>query len=133
MVEAKAAAMEREAEVLEALAHPLRLLLLEALREGEECVCHLSTLLDKPQPYISKQLAELRQAGLVVDRRDGRRVYYRLTDERLRPLLDAVRALTGRAPLVGRRSLDGCPCPRCSSQPQHLDERTAVAYGVSGP
>ena len=48
--------LERDAELLRAVAHPTRLALLEAVSEGEECVCHLSCLLGRPQPYISKQL-----------------------------------------------------------------------------
>ncbi len=103
----------RDAGLLRAVAHPIRLAILETLAQDEECVCHLSTLLERPQPYVSKQLAELREAGLVIDRRDGMRIYYRLTDARIASLLEDVRALTGRKPPPGRRSLPGCPCPRC--------------------
>ena len=106
--------LERETELLRALAHPTRLALLETLSQDEECVCHLSYLLSRPQPYVSKQLAELREAGLVVDRRDGMRIFYRLADPRVSALLEDVRALSGRKPLSpGRRNLAGCPCPRC--------------------
>lgn len=107
--------LSRDAELLRAIAHPTRLALLEALCEEEECVCHLSTLLDKPQPYISKGLAELREVGLVFDRREGMRTYYRLADPMLRTLLDSLRSLTGRAPTSHPKRLPGCPCPRCSS------------------
>ncbi len=58
--------------------------------------------------------AELRGAGLVVDRRDGVRIFYRLADPRVSALLADVRVLSGREPPpAGRRSLPGCPCPRC--------------------
>ncbi len=103
----------REAELLRSLAHPMRLALLEALSQDEECVCHLSCLLDRVQPVVSKQLAILREAGLVVDRRDGPRIYYRLADQSLTRLLDDLRSLTGREIAAGRRVLDGCPCPKC--------------------
>ena len=111
---ANADPLERDADLLKAIAHPTRLALLETLSQDEECVCHLSYLLHKPQPYVSKQLAGLREAGLVQDRRDGMRIFYRLADPRVRSLLEDVRVLSGRKPLSpGRRNLMGCPCPRC--------------------
>jgi DNA-binding transcriptional ArsR family regulator len=105
--------LEREANLLKMLAHPTRLALLEELSQDEECVCHLSYSLDRPQPYVSKQLAELREAGLVVDRRDGNRVFYRVTDPRIATLLESARELARRPATQGRRNLAGCPCPRC--------------------
>ena len=106
--------IDREAELLRTLAHPVRLALLEALSQGEECVCHLTALLERPQPYISKQLAELREAGLVADRRDAQRIYYRLADDRIGVLLEAARALSGRQVAPGQQVVAGCACPRCS-------------------
>ena len=114
MAIAQVDALDREAVLLRTLAHPARLPLLEALSQGEECVCHLTALLDRPQPYVSKQLAELREAGLVSDRRDAQRIYYRLVDERVVGLLEAARAVSGRRLPVGQQTLPGCPCPRCS-------------------
>lgn len=107
--------MELQAELLKALAHPFRLRLLEELAREEECVCHLSALFDRPQPYISQQLAELRDADLLLDRRDGQRVFYRLADDRVL-LLNLARELTGsHAQSLGpRQSVQGCPCPKCS-------------------
>ncbi len=105
--------VEREAELLKVLAHPTRLAILEELSQDEECVCHLSHLLARPQPYISKQLAELREANLVVDRREGNRIYYRLADDHVARLLESARALARRGDRTGRRNLAGCPCPRC--------------------
>jgi DNA-binding transcriptional ArsR family regulator len=62
-------------DVLEALfkafSHPARLAILEELRKGEHCVCHLEALLEARQSYVSQQLAVLREAGLISDRRDG--------------------------------------------------------------
>ncbi len=45
---------------------------------GELCVCDLMTALDEPQPKISRHLAQLRKTGLLLDRRQGQWVYYRL-------------------------------------------------------
>lgn len=47
-------------------------------REGELCVCELTCALDLSQPKISRHLAQLREAGILMDRRQGQWVYYRL-------------------------------------------------------
>lgn len=65
-----------------ALAEELRLkslLLIEI--KGELCVCELMEALQQPQPKISRHLALLRKAGLLLDRRQGQWVYYRLSPE----------------------------------------------------
>jgi DNA-binding transcriptional ArsR family regulator len=69
---------ELKAEVLKALAHPTRLMMVESLAKGERCVCELNELFDADHSTISKHLAILKQAGLVSDRKDGLKVYYRL-------------------------------------------------------
>jgi len=51
------------------------------VREGELCVCELTAALDQSQPKISRHLALLRSAGLLMDRRQGQWVYYRLHPE----------------------------------------------------
>jgi ArsR family transcriptional regulator len=62
-----------------ALGHPLRLRALVLLHSEEElCVCELTHALGVSQPMISRHLAQLRQAGLVSDRRQGLWVHYRL-------------------------------------------------------
>ena len=108
-------------ELLKAIAHPERLRLLLALREGDECVCHLTALLKQRQPYVSQQLSYLREAGLISDHKEGLRVYYSISDPRVFRLLDAVGELTAEraAPgegLAGRRPLASCPCPRCAGE-----------------
>ena len=55
---------------LKLLAHPERLRILDAVRRGRECVCHLEVLLGKPQPYVSQQLRLLRDAGIIADGAD---------------------------------------------------------------
>lgn len=104
-----------QAQMLRALAHPFRILLLDVLSVEEECVCHLVSLFDRPQPYISQQLAALKDAGLVTDRRVAQRVYYRSADPRIADLLRSSRALAGgteRSP-APRGSIPGCNCPKC--------------------
>lgn len=115
---------ELAALIMKALGHPARLQILEVLRrEGEACVCHLEELLNRPQAYISQHLARLREAGLVVDNRDGMNVYYKLTDDSLSALLDeARRAAESFAHMSGTRiefpelshtNPEKCPCPKC--------------------
>lgn len=56
-----------------------RLRLLNMLRDGETCVCDLTTVLDVPQPKVSRHLAYLRKSGLVRARKDGLWMHYELT------------------------------------------------------
>lgn len=68
---------EARARVAKALAHPSRLLMLEAMQEKECCVCELTELVGADQSTVSKHLAVLKQAGLVSDRKDGVMTYYK--------------------------------------------------------
>ncbi|HET6250330.1 MAG TPA: metalloregulator ArsR/SmtB family transcription factor [Tepidisphaeraceae bacterium] len=61
-----------------AFSDPTRLRILNLLRPGELCVCDLVTIIAAPQPKISRHLAYLRKAGLVVGRKDGLWMYYEL-------------------------------------------------------
>jgi DNA-binding transcriptional ArsR family regulator len=113
---------QQQARIMRALAHPVRLRILDILHQEEECVCHLTTVLEAQQPYVSKQLAILREAGLVIDRRDGLIIYYRLQDERPAQAIAAIRdmlteQLAGAEawPPVPPRPVSGCPCPKCEA------------------
>jgi ArsR family transcriptional regulator len=69
-------------ELYRALADPTRLRCLVLLqREGELCVCELTHALGESQPKISRHLAQLREAGIVADRRQGVWIHYRLHPE----------------------------------------------------
>ena len=61
-----------------ALADETRLRILELLRSGERCVCDLASGAGVAQPRLSYHLRALREAGILLDRRDGRWVYYRI-------------------------------------------------------
>jgi len=65
-------------ELFKAFADPVRLRLLNLLAEGEVCVCHLHEALDLPQSTVSRHLAYLRKRGLVLGRKEGPWVHYRL-------------------------------------------------------
>ena len=68
-------------EVTRALADPSRVRALRALRQRELCVCQIMALLGCAPSTVSKHMALLKQAGLVQSRKEGRWVYYRITDE----------------------------------------------------
>lgn len=69
---------QARARVIKALAHPSRLLMVEALGQGERCVCELRELVGADISTVSKHLALMKAAGIVEDRREGQQVYYRL-------------------------------------------------------
>jgi ArsR family transcriptional regulator len=76
------------AKLLKGFAKPARLAILQVLHEdGECCVCHLEHALGQRQTYISQQLARLRHAGLVKDRREGLNEYYALSNPEIENLL----------------------------------------------
>ncbi|HMJ80969.1 MAG TPA: metalloregulator ArsR/SmtB family transcription factor [Candidatus Dormibacteraeota bacterium] len=81
---------ERSAAIARALSDPKRLCVLETLAGGERSVSELSHDVGCQVPNMSQHLAVLRSAGLVVTRRDGNNVFYRLADERV---LEAYRML----------------------------------------
>jgi ArsR family transcriptional regulator len=64
--------------LLKALSDPLRLQVIEALANGERCVCDLTADLGLAQSKLSFHLKVLKDAGLLADRQEGRWVYYRL-------------------------------------------------------
>ena len=92
------------------LSHPARLRILDELRRAEACVCHLQTVLKRPQAYVSQQLRVLREAEVVVDRKDGLLVYYRLADRQIERLLEEA-----LGPAEKATRLLACPCPKCES------------------
>lgn len=70
--------LTRLVQVHKAIAHPARLRLLAALRGGPLCVCQMTALLKLATSTVSEHLSELRKAGLIADRKEGRWVEYRL-------------------------------------------------------
>lgn len=88
------AAMESRAgevaALLKTLAHPMRLMLVCTLVEGEYSVSQLEERLDIHQPSLSQQLTVLRDANIVETRRDGKQIFYRLTAEKAAELVAAL-------------------------------------------
>jgi ArsR family transcriptional regulator len=112
---------QQQAELFGVLAHPVRLQILDVLKQGEACVCHLCAALGQRQAYVSQQLARLREARLITDRKQGLYVYYSLVDPDTPRMLRDARRWTARltdqdsslaAPTPSAGQFD-CPCPRC--------------------
>src|ERR1700693_4955681 len=83
--------LARLVQVHKAIGHPVRLRLLAMLRGGPLCVCQMTVVVKLAAPTVSEHLSELRKAGLVTERKEGRWVEYRLSDSALREgLLDPV-------------------------------------------
>jgi DNA-binding transcriptional ArsR family regulator len=105
---------EAQAQILKVLTHPVRLAILNILRDGEHCVCHMEAHLGYRQAYISQQLMVLREAGLIQDRRDGWNVFYRVTEPRIFAILAVVEQIippeNANSPF---RPAVACPCPKC--------------------
>jgi DNA-binding transcriptional ArsR family regulator len=95
--------LESEAELLKALAHPVRLAILKALADSERSVGALEQASGIGQPALSQQLAILRNAALVETRRKSKLVFYRINHARLADvgaLLDSL----GASVVISRES-----------------------------
>ncbi len=77
-----------ESDVFRALADPTRRAVLDRLSAGERSVAQLTEALPVSQPAVSQHLAALKAAGLVGERREGRRTFYRIEPQGLAPLID---------------------------------------------
>lgn len=76
-------------QLLKALADKNRLTLLSCMKNGEVCVCDFVDVLKISQPAVSQQLKKLKDAGIIVERKDGTWKYYRLS-EQLHPVVKVV-------------------------------------------
>ena len=107
---------DAQAHLLKLLTHPARLAIINVLQDGEQCVCHIQAHLGFRQAYISQQLAVLREAGLVLDRRDGWNVFYHVTDPRIFNVLTAVEQIVvpENSSFKSGQSVT-CSCPKCNT------------------
>ncbi len=95
--------------MLKALSHEGRLMILCHLVTGEKSVTELEELLSARQAAVSQQLARLRLEGLVTPRREGKAIYYSLTDERPKQILEVIYDLfcTVDKPALNRKADKG--------------------------
>ena len=78
MDEATKRLYELKAEVIQAAAHPIRLAVLDFLRDGEQCVCDIATHVEAERSNVSRHLALMTKAGLLESRKEGLKVMYSL-------------------------------------------------------
>lgn len=88
---------ESSADALKALAHPVRLAILNTLVQDERSVGDIENVSGIGQPALSQQLAVLRNAGLVVTRREAKLVFYRINRSQFAGISAIIDALTGGA------------------------------------
>jgi ArsR family transcriptional regulator, arsenate/arsenite/antimonite-responsive transcriptional repressor len=95
--------MKELERLFKGLADQTRLRILNLLFHGELCVCDIQYVLESPQPNVSRHLTYLKNSGLVLDRREGPRMYYRLepSNETLKkPLFPFLREAFGRSEVL---------------------------------
>ena len=97
---------ELHASICQTLANPKRLEIITHLREGEKTVTELTESMQISQANLSQHLAQMRQKGIVVPRRDGLNIYYRLSNPKIIKACDLMRQvllenLESGAALVG--------------------------------
>jgi len=92
------------AQVCKGLADPKRLLIINALRDGERTVSDLVTELEIPQANVSQHLAVLRDRGLVQVRRDGSWSFYSVTSQKIIMAMDLLREVMADQTTVAPRS-----------------------------
>lgn len=90
--------IDEQAKIFKALGHPSRLKMVDALRNGEKCVCDLQSLVGDDMSTVSRHLSVLKTAGIVNAEKRGTNIYYRLTmcclDKFLQCTADAIRQQT---------------------------------------
>jgi DNA-binding transcriptional ArsR family regulator len=80
-----------KAELLKTIAHPVRLCIIKGLLEEGECnVNKMQACLKIPQSTVSQHLGKLRDAGIIKGKRQGVEIFYRVVDEELRKLIQAL-------------------------------------------
>jgi ArsR family transcriptional regulator len=100
----------------QAIVDPTRVRIIAALRRGELCVCELVDALEISQSTLSGHLQVLRQTGLVITRKDGRWIYYSLTDQKT-ALIEA---------LFSHMQPDGDADPRLRRDSRRIERRLAI-------
>lgn len=95
------------AEVLKAVAHPLRLQIVEVLQDGERSVGQIMEALGEKQALTSQQLNLMKDRGVLASRREGARVFYRIENPNVIRVLDCVYDHCDRPTTSKRMNGDG--------------------------
>ncbi len=84
---------EEHANLLKAISHPKRLEIINLLRDGEYTVSQIISMLDLPQANLSQHLQIMRKANIVITRRNGKEIYYKLSHPNILIASDSIRKL----------------------------------------
>ncbi len=95
---------DKGVSLFHALSDPTRLAIMERLKDGERCVCDLTDVMKTAQSRLSFHLKVLKDAGLIMDRPEGRWIYYSLNTETLEQLEAVVESLRGSHTPAGTSS-----------------------------
>lgn len=117
--------VEPAAELLRSLASPQRLAIVCTLIEGERAVSELEATLGIRQPSLSQHLGSLREAGLIVGRREAKAVFYRVSDPRAAAVVEALHAIFCEPRLASRLARVEHARPSVAKR--------ALPYGRSAP
>ena len=104
--------VEKLALLLQSIDQPARLQILLAIGDGETCVCHLEATFGWRQAYLSQHLMSLRRAGILLARREGRFMHYRLANRALLRLIDDLAGSLG-VTLPELAPSPSCGCSNC--------------------
>ena len=109
---------EELSRIFRTISSPARLRILLAIGKGEACVCHLEAILGYRQSYISQHLMALRSADVLETRREGRYIFYRLSDKRMLKLIQEAGVIAGVPedeimPMYKLEKISQCGCPNC--------------------
>jgi ArsR family transcriptional regulator len=112
---------KKTGKLFSVIGNPFRVKLLMTIGEGEACVCHLEALLGKRQAFISQHLMALRKEGLLETRREGKYIYYRLSDLDTLLLIQTAGKMIGAKEISsigseGSEIVPACPCPKCAKE-----------------
>ncbi len=79
--------MKESLRIFKALCDETRLKIVEFLLSGEKCVCEIVPITKRSQSTVSIQLAKLEELGIVESRKEGRKVYYKISDPKVKKIL----------------------------------------------
>lgn len=100
--------LEAAVTITRALGHPARVRIVAVLHSGELCVCQVTEVLKLAQSTVSTHLRELKRAGLITERKDGRWVYFGLSDDAdAAPWIEAAMRTLGEDPQLKEDELLG--------------------------
>jgi ArsR family transcriptional regulator len=105
-LEMKKTQEELKANILNALAHPNRIRILEFLKNGVKCNCEIAPALNLEQSNLSRHMKILVQEGIVTSWKDGLRVNYKITDERIIDILNTAGSVARKEAQTRIRILD---------------------------